>query len=72
MEAAIVVDLYRELTRAGIAVWVDGGWAIDAALGRQTRHIWRFRSTATNENSDRLLLGGRNLSSDRGAVWSIC
>jgi lincosamide nucleotidyltransferase A/C/D/E len=35
--AADVVDLVDSLQRAGIDVWLDGGWAVDAALERQTR-----------------------------------
>lgn len=27
-----------QLTAAGIRVWVDGGWGVDALVGRQTRH----------------------------------
>ena len=29
-----ILDLAEEL---GVKVWVDGGWAVDACLGRQTR-----------------------------------
>lgn len=37
MQANEVVDIYRELEEADIVIWIDGGWAIDAVLGRQTR-----------------------------------
>jgi lincosamide nucleotidyltransferase A/C/D/E len=37
MRAEDVVDLYRELTAAGVDLWIDGGWAVDAVIGRQTR-----------------------------------
>ena len=37
MTAAAVVDLLQLLESAGIEVWLDGGWAVDAALGEQTR-----------------------------------
>ena len=33
-EAPAVLDI---LERAGIEVWVDGGWGIDALLGLETR-----------------------------------
>jgi lincosamide nucleotidyltransferase A/C/D/E len=30
-------DLLRLFEAAGIEVWLDGGWAVDALLGEQTR-----------------------------------
>lgn len=32
-----LIELYRELEDRGIKVWLDGGWAVDALLGKQTR-----------------------------------
>jgi lincosamide nucleotidyltransferase A/C/D/E len=32
-----VLNLYNRLKENGIAVWIDGGWCIDALIGRQTR-----------------------------------
>jgi lincosamide nucleotidyltransferase A/C/D/E len=37
MNAKDVVALYTELESLGIATWLDGGWGVDALLGRQTR-----------------------------------
>ncbi len=37
MEAQDVVNLYTLLEKNGIKVWIDGGWGVDALLGRQTR-----------------------------------
>jgi hypothetical protein len=37
MEAERVLDLLSHFEARGIAVWVDGGWAVDALLGEQTR-----------------------------------
>lgn len=37
MHAESAVDLLRLFEAAGIDVWLDGGWAVDAALGEQTR-----------------------------------
>lgn len=37
MTASRVVDLVDVLEAAGIDGWLDGGWAVDAALGEQTR-----------------------------------
>jgi lincosamide nucleotidyltransferase A/C/D/E len=56
MTAANVVRLYTELEDLGILIWIDGGWGVDALLGRQTRahqdldiaieekHVSRLRS----------------------------
>lgn len=35
--AADVITLHVELDRAGVEIWLDGGWAGDALLGEQTR-----------------------------------
>lgn len=37
MNAETVADIFSGLERAGIRIWVDGGWCVDALLGRQTR-----------------------------------
>ncbi|MFI5766148.1 MULTISPECIES: nucleotidyltransferase domain-containing protein [unclassified Streptomyces] len=37
MEAADVLSVLALLRRAGVDVWVGGGWGIDALLGRRTR-----------------------------------
>jgi hypothetical protein len=37
MSAADVVTIVTRLQRAGLAVWLDGGWGVDALVRRQTR-----------------------------------
>lgn len=37
MKAAEVLKVWRELRTAGIEVWIDGGWCVDALIGWQTR-----------------------------------
>jgi lincosamide nucleotidyltransferase A/C/D/E len=37
MDAGRVLDLLSHLEARDIPVWLDGGWAIDALLGEQTR-----------------------------------
>lgn len=37
MTANDVVELYRLFSQRAINVWLDGGWCVDALLGRQTR-----------------------------------
>jgi lincosamide nucleotidyltransferase A/C/D/E len=37
MTSADVIEIYSILTKLGIYIWIDGGWGVDALLGRQTR-----------------------------------
>ena len=37
MRASAVVEVVRALAEAGVEVWLDGGWGVDALLGEQTR-----------------------------------
>lgn len=37
MDASLVLDLLDLLGNAGVSVWLDGGWGVDALLGTQTR-----------------------------------
>jgi lincosamide nucleotidyltransferase A/C/D/E len=37
MTAADVIGLHAALEDLSIAVWIDGGWGVDALLGKQTR-----------------------------------
>jgi lincosamide nucleotidyltransferase A/C/D/E len=37
MDAERVLDLLSHLESREISVWLDGGWAVDALLGEQTR-----------------------------------
>jgi lincosamide nucleotidyltransferase A/C/D/E len=32
-----VVAIYNDLMSIGVPIWIDGGWAVDALLGEQTR-----------------------------------
>ena len=32
-----VIELLKVFEDAGVAVWIDGGWGVDALIGRQTR-----------------------------------
>ncbi len=37
MQSNDVLQIVTWLERAGIPVWLDGGWGVDALVGRQTR-----------------------------------
>ncbi len=38
MTSAGVIELYSNLSDLGIQIWIDGGWGVDALLGKQTRY----------------------------------
>ncbi|MFG1861146.1 nucleotidyltransferase domain-containing protein [Microbispora bryophytorum] len=37
MDAEAVCGIYDYLAERGVRIWIDGGWCVDALLGRQTR-----------------------------------
>ena len=64
MTAEDLVDLYSGLAAWGIGLWVDGGWGIDALLGRQTRPHKDFDAIAAFEDLPAItrFLGGRGFA----------
>jgi lincosamide nucleotidyltransferase A/C/D/E len=54
MEAGEVVRLLDLLESAGIALWLDGGWGVDALLERQTREHDDLDLVAELEDAERL------------------
>lgn len=37
MNAEDVLQIYNQLASKGVPIWIDGGWCVDALLGKQTR-----------------------------------
>ncbi|RMI34161.1 nucleotidyltransferase domain-containing protein [Nocardia stercoris] len=54
MQAHDVLSLYRAVTEAGVAIWIDGGWCVDALLGRQTRDHSDLDLAVQRDQADRL------------------
>jgi lincosamide nucleotidyltransferase A/C/D/E len=54
MDAERVLHLLSHLERREIVVWLDGGWAVDALLGVQTRAHDDLDLVARLEDSDRI------------------
>ncbi|MGV9838468.1 nucleotidyltransferase domain-containing protein [Nocardia niigatensis] len=54
MEAADVLDLHRTCARAGITIWIDGGWCVDALLGEQTRPHGDLDIAVHRDTADRV------------------
>ena len=59
-----VIELYSGLRAEGVRIWVDGGWGIDALLGRQTRLHKDFDALVALEDLPALthFLGGRGFA----------
>src|SRR5215212_2795053 len=56
LRAQDVVELYSALLARGVQLWVDGGWGIDALLGRQTRSHKDFDAIVAFEDLPALTL----------------
>lgn len=37
MTSSEIIDFYTKMDNLGIQVWIDGGWSVDALLGKQLR-----------------------------------
>ncbi len=55
MAAVDLVELLRGIEEAGIEVWLDGGWGVDALLGEQRREHDDIDLIASLEDAPRLL-----------------
>jgi len=74
--AADTIDLYARIESLGVNIWIDGGWGVDALLGRQTRphedidivveqtHIAKLRSFLENRNY-------RDVERDDTSAWNF-
>lgn len=49
-----VLYIYNLLTKNGITVWVDGGWCVDALLGKQTREHPDLDIAVHRKDNDKL------------------
>ncbi len=76
MIAEDVIELYRALDQRGVAIWIDGGWAVDAVVGRQTRphHDLDIAVEAKALDALRQFLADRGYSqsrSDDASEWNF-
>jgi lincosamide nucleotidyltransferase A/C/D/E len=74
--SADVIRLYTGLDRAGIDVWIDGGWGVDALLGEQTRSHEDVDIVIQHEDVPRLreILEGkgyRDVERDDTSAWNF-
>lgn len=76
MQAEDVIELYQQLDQIGVAIWIDGGWAVDAVVGRQTRdhNDLDIAVEAKSLNDVRKFLALRSYReapSDDASVWNF-
>lgn len=76
MTAADVIGLHAALEDLGIAVWIDGGWGVDALLGEQTRPHKDLDIVIQQKDASRLcqLLesqGYRDVERDDTSPWNF-
>jgi lincosamide nucleotidyltransferase A/C/D/E len=55
MDARSLLEVVELLEGAGIGVWLDGGWGVDALLERQTREHDDLDLVAELRHSDRII-----------------
>ena len=70
MQEREVTDFYRAMEHSGITVWIDGGWGVDALLGKQTRPIaiWILRF---NKKTSPIFGRYRNLKAIERSSWKL-
>ncbi len=55
MTAESVISIYTELEQIGIKIWIDGGWAKDVLIGRQTREHRDLDIAVEKKNLSKLI-----------------
>ncbi len=76
MEAKDVIKLYKLFEENDIEVWIDGGWGIDALLGKQTRPHSDLDIAIYHKNKPKLLKlleerGYKDIERDDTSDWNF-
>lgn len=76
MKSKYVIDLYTKLESLGIKIWIDGGWAVDALLGKTTRNHSDLDIAVEAKNLEKMRnylenLGYMELERDEDKKWDF-
>ncbi|KKU81267.1 MAG: hypothetical protein UY09_C0042G0001 [Parcubacteria group bacterium GW2011_GWA2_47_8] len=76
MDSKYLLDLYSKLESMGIKIWIDGGWAVDALLGKQTRphedlDIAIERNKLLELRSYLIAHGYRDVEREKNKMWDL-
>ncbi|NTU66841.1 MAG: GNAT family N-acetyltransferase [Candidatus Moranbacteria bacterium] len=76
MQDKDVIDLYAKLEDLGIKIWIDGGWAVDALLGEQTRSHEDLDVAVERKNLTKLReylesKGYNEIKRDEDKMWDL-
>ncbi len=76
MKSTDIINLYIKLEDLGIKIWIDGGWAVDALLGEQTRSHEDLDIAVEHKNLTKLrgyleLKGYKEIKRDEDKMWDL-
>lgn len=76
MQDKDVIDLYTKLENLEIKIWIDGGWALDALLGEQTRSHEDLDIAVEHRNLANLKAylesqGYKEMKRDEDKMWDL-
>ncbi|WP_011896318.1 nucleotidyltransferase domain-containing protein [Mycolicibacterium sp. PAM1] len=71
-----VIALYRDAVAAGVRLWVDGGWCVDALVGEQSREHNDLDVAVDRDDLDVLVVvlntaGYRRQSTEGSTDWNF-
>ncbi|WP_220504388.1 nucleotidyltransferase domain-containing protein [Microbispora sp. H13382] len=74
-DAETVSGIYGYLAERGVKIWIDGGWCVDALLGRQTREHPDLDVALAREDEERFIehmtdLGYTKRRDDNDTAWN--
>lgn len=76
MTSSDVIELYSMVESLGVEIWIDGGWCVDALLGKQTRPHKDLDIAIQTKDVSKLrdflgLQGYRNVKVEEARDWNF-